>query len=241
MSSPITARTVGLDLAEPLASADMTACLERGRRTVTFHLGGAGTLYRNPYRQAWIRVAENKPWSGEVDWVTTERRPPGDSYLNESFTERAREALRDVLVPAINRYGFDRLWTDLFSVVSRYRDSGIADELDRRAAWWRQRDALAQMVEDGATTYVPVKQEPYGREKTVAVVDAHRRSWAAVIAEVRLQGDLVGWLTKDGEIVPPDDLLHDRPLPAKQDVGAVDDGGQNDDDLAAWLAGKEVS
>jgi hypothetical protein len=75
----------------------------------------------------------------------------------------------------------------------------------------------------------------------VAVVDAHRRSWAAVIAEVRLQGDLVGWLTKDGEIVPPDDLLHDRPLPAKQDVGAVDDGGQNDDDLAAWLAGKEVS
>ena len=197
-----------LGLAEPFASATVTAGIERRRRTVTFTLTEPGTLYRNAYERAWLEVSESDTWSGEATWVSATRRPPGATWAREPFTGKAREALRALLLPAVNRYGFGCLWAETFTARSAYRGcSEMAAEADRMARWWRDRDDLQHLVADGAVVYVPVGMDAYRRrqEHTVMTVEVDRRvSFEPVVAEVLAGGERVGWLTAKGAVVPDD-------------------------------------
>jgi hypothetical protein len=237
-----TPTSVGLALDGPLAAAHLSARMERGRRAVRFELAEPGNLYRNAYERAWLDIEETDTWSGEVRWVSTERVLPGGDWARERFTNKGREAIQAVLVPAVNRYGFDRLWTELFTT-ARHRGgdcAAMADECERRAAWWKARETLQQMAADGLAAFVPIQREQWGREQTVATVGPdHRHDWAPVVAQVWALGEQVGWMTRGGQLMPDEAILRDD-RPGLSSAGATTTP-DDDEALLSWLADGAVT
>lgn len=199
-------------LPESLAAVvgDAWTSFSYGKRHIGWTLPEPGNLFRNAYVMAWIEVSETEPWSGEVRYLHATRRVSAD-YARESWTEKGREALSAELLPAINRYGFGRLWEEL------HRQKGNAADVEEtcerqaqlaedRAAWWRDRAIVETWWREGRLTARGTPRTDYRERERVAFVPAvHSTSERRIIAaDLTLDGQLlpVAWMLDNGEVVP---------------------------------------
>ncbi len=198
-------------LPEPFASADMGAHTEHGRREVTWNIAGPGELFRNGYERCWVDIRERDPWKGEPLWLSASRRPAGhESWGRCPFTDKGRQALHDLLVPLVSRYGFSRLWLELHR---RKGDSGSLQQMrraEREAQWWEMRSDLHRMHADGLVEFRPVPETPLGQHPptSMPVLSGHGRpDYEHPAAEALVDGERVGWMTVRGNLVPDRTIL----------------------------------
>lgn len=214
--------TAGPDLPPELAPNEDTggnpfgAYIRHGRRSVSwrFHHHDGHELYRNAAAWAWFTVAELRPFTGEPLSVQSERRMLDHGPL-EPFTDAAQRRIDEAVLPAVARYGFDRWWRDLHAGTVDARSYATARDDAHRAAAWH--DDLIELRATYATGLVDIRPLPAGMATTTAERDARRRSIiehgttrvtvTEVMAELRLDGDLIGWLTTAGDPIPLDDKL----------------------------------
>lgn len=201
-----------LTLPAPLAGEPVGGYVQHGYRYLSWGPLPAGEYARNRWAMAWVEVREDRPWKGEPLWLTAYRRPPGHSLTRVPFTDKGRAALHAEVVPAIARYGFDRLWAEARSTRSAVElAERNASDARVEAAWFDAKATVESMLADGMVEFRPV-EGPDGRPLTVRVVKAHsqqRRTWDFVAAEALVAGERVGWVTREGDVVPEDTMLRE--------------------------------
>lgn len=199
---------IGADikLPAPFDTWKLDAHIERGRRKICLDSPEPGSIYRNPYERAHLFVAEEAPWSGECRWVWSERITSKESYVRHPFTDKAREAMRAAILPPLHRYGFDRLWNELWSPYHESFDREIA-VAKASVKWWEDRADLTNMHAAGLAEFKPVEHDWTRHPKQVRTLGAHNGrdwDWAHVTAEVWVAGQHAGWLTDGGRLIPFD-------------------------------------
>lgn len=206
---PVT--TPALVVPAPFDTAPMAAHVEHGRRKVEWTLEASGELHRNRYVRAWVEVRETEPWRGDRLALSATRRPTdGSSWARVGFTPAACHRLHEVLVPAVARYGFNRLWAGLHGARARPDEARRgADAARAEAAWWDTKADLSEMHAAGAIELRPLGPEFGPREFTqeVACQYGDRRKREPVAAEAHLNGGRVGWVTRRGELIPDQSIL----------------------------------
>ena len=209
----MTATTVlGFAAPAPLdAATSVGAWTEYGRRKVSWSIIAPGVFARNNFAMAWIEVVEDVPFRGEPLSVRAQRRIDEHSP-RESFADTARTRLVEAIVPAVARYGFDRLWTEVHR--GRHRPSGSGRAVARAEAvlaWHRNQVTLVEMHADGLVTFDRVgfhegtawtttQRDSPGLQR--AVDHDGRVGWQAVIARAVANGEHVGWLDGHTRLIP---------------------------------------
>jgi hypothetical protein len=184
-----------------------------GKRQLSWSIDQPGEIARNQFAYAWFDVTEREPWKGEPLWLSATRRMPTDTTARTSFTDKGREAVAALVLPVIARYGFTRAWIDAHGQRGNpAADRDAADEARRHAAWWTQKAELAEWHAEGLLSFRPVDPDPKSyasRYPTVKVVPRwHGGSpWEEVTAEALMDGERVGWITKDAQLVPDQSIL----------------------------------
>lgn len=187
---------------------DFGAWITYGKRKVAFSvIDQPGVFARNQYQSMWVDIEEREPWRGEPLWVSPSRRPPGTSFAREPFTEPARKAMSDLLLPVVARYGFDRWWTELHQGSKRMAANEQAlEDAVAIVDWWRRRNELAEMWSMGLLSARPIVRDTYRRGPMVTQLRTYGRgtdsNLVAPVAELWADGGQVGWLTEDSEVVP---------------------------------------
>jgi hypothetical protein len=200
----------------PLDQAtDVGAWVNSGRRQIVWTILTPGTFARNGFAMAWVTVTEELPFRGEPLTVTAERRVDGDGPRGW-FTEAGMKALRATVLPAVARYGFDRLWTEL----NRNRHGADVDrtirEAEAKLVWYRDRKALVEMHEAGLVTFdrqgfheglatTVAERDTPGIQRTVEYEG--RLGWTHVMARAVVDGEQVGWMDTGGGLIPMGDVL----------------------------------
>ena len=172
------------------------------------------TIFRNQLTWAHVQVAEREAWRGEPLHLSAQRRQ-GSSYVRDSFTAAGRDAMEADLIPRIARYGFDRLWNEMQS--ASCRDGSSADrarraqaEAERVARWHADTAVVIDLLGDGQLDVrgIPPRTAHTTTERDarrVAYVDASGRPAVGEhIADLYLDGELVGHLLPDGTPIPLD-------------------------------------
>lgn len=199
-----------IELPAPYADATATASTQHWRRRVSWTLYEPGELHRNKYAYAWVEVAEREPWKGEPLRVIAQRRLTANGQRS-GFTDLATKAIAAELLPIIQRYGFTRLWLETRQAKA-YREinaaTGNAERLTRETAWWKQKAELAELEADGVLDFRPIVPPPGERLERIENLDSTGRyDQSRKAAEARCMGELVGYMTDTGELLPPDDVL----------------------------------
>lgn len=199
-----------LALPAPLTGEPVGGYVQYSHRYLSWGPLPAGEYARNRWDMAWVEVREDRPWKGEPLWLTAYRRPPGHGISRVPFTDKGRDTLHAEVVPVIARYGFDRLWTEARGASAAV---GVAERNARdarvEAAWFDAKATVQSMLADGLVEFRPAAGAN-GRPLTVRVVNPHspqRRTWDFVAAEALVAGERVGWVTRDGDVVPEDTML----------------------------------
>lgn len=205
--------TETLRLPDYLADASQGAWVEYTKRTVTFQLLLPGRIYRNDFDTAYFAVREQTPWRGEpLSLITAQRTQKRNGGSRESFTGAACDRIREDLVPTIARYGFDRLWQEL------YRDRMLANadkreqdaaERQRIADWWRQLGYLHDVIAIGVAQLRPRPPvDPTKHAQRVPVLQRDMRpTYETVACDIYVEGELVGYFTTGGTAVPLPSVL----------------------------------
>lgn len=192
---------------DPFADLVPVAHLSRGRRAISWTVVNPGTVHRCRFDTLWVTIEERQPWRGEPLWLSVARRVGQKG--REPLTEKARSALESELVPAVARYGFDALWSELHRAGISRCDDRLLAEAQARLVWEETRRDLVDMYRSGMLDTKPVSRDPSVRWPTVTVVDGqHRRVRADVAASLVADHTQVGWLTVNGAVVPLDDILN---------------------------------
>ncbi len=208
--------TAAVRLPDYLASAPAGASVQHRRRYIYWTLTEPGRIHRNDFHWAHLTVTERTPWSGEPLWLGAGRRSSASSAVRQSFTDMARAAMHAEIVPAVARYGFDRLWTELTRTPTTYRSPATAraeaDEAARTAEWWRLKAELVEMHQAGVVEFeaVPQDETRYGqRGHMVRVARAHQSRFTTEYPAARalVDGVQVGWVLDTADLVPLDDVL----------------------------------
>jgi hypothetical protein len=203
---------VPLTLPAPFASLPAGAWTQYGRRYVSLGpLDEPGRLHRNDYEIAWFEVYESSPWSGEARHVhASRRRPNAASIVRVPFTDAGTRSIERTVLPVVNRYGFHRWWTEILAGRND-REASTAlvrsADLDNRARWHRDRSELWSLLGEGLLDLVAVPPARRGRdERRVLALDPadDRPRWETVEAEALLAGEVVGYYTREGKLVPLD-------------------------------------
>jgi hypothetical protein len=151
---------------------------------------------------------EQVAWKGEPLRVTATRRVGSD--WRRPFTAAGRKAVEALLLPPVAKYGFDRLWLETFARKDTERAAALHVAQKRKEAeWWSMVGDLAAMLREGVLEFRPWKDAEGRRAMTVPVLTSHTShlSWKEVAAEAVLDGERVGWMTRDGDLVPPLGIL----------------------------------
>jgi hypothetical protein len=214
LTATTTARPTGADVGfpAPFDAGALDAVLSHGQRKIVLVVESdtPARVFHNAYDRIIVTFhEEGQLWSGECRWIWVERHVPGTtSYVTTGFTDKGRKATMAALVPVLNRYGFDRLWRELFDPRSRYDDhQGRARLLRAMADWHVEREELEAMHAEGRVELQPYRPEGYGREYKIRVPTRWGNSdwdWQDVVAKALIDGEHVGWLTKGGDLVPDD-------------------------------------
>lgn len=159
---------------------------------------------------AWFVVEETRVHANEADRAYGHRRITYDGP-RESFTEAAAKRIRTDLLAAVNRYGFDRLWTELHRNGDDTRTNiALANaEKARKAAVWFERQAC--LIELRCiVTIEPLPQGIGHRPPVQRIATPHQPygdGYATVIAKLTIDGEHVGWLTNEYVMIPDEGLL----------------------------------
>lgn len=208
MSTAVVERA--LELPEPFTGIEPGAWTGYGKRKLTFQLTEPGRFARNDYDTLYVEVIEQRPFTGEPLYVTAQRTQARNGHHRQALTDAAHKALGAALLPPIARYGFSRAWLDAYARRMAKEASGAAWEQRRLAAerrWWADYATLTQMMADGIVELVPIEVAPHERRPTVTKLPTygHRPpSYESIYAEARVDGELVGYMTSEGSLVPPD-------------------------------------
>lgn len=199
---------VGTEFHEPdfLTGFERASIFEHSRRVISWSTMKPGEILRNSFQAAWVEVWEMEQWKGEPLWLGASRRTSNSSYVRSGFTDRARKTLHEVIVPAVARHGFGRLWEQGFDPVKGYSDRQL-DEAEKYLLWCQQRRELEELFREGMIELRPVSRQANGRtHQQVSVYHGIRTngSLQSVSAEARLDGEQIGWLTDRGVLVPLD-------------------------------------
>lgn len=181
---------------------DLGAHVAHGRRQITWRLNDAGTIHRNAFTMAWFEVYESTAWAGRDLWFSALRRI--NDGPREGFTDAARRALADAVVPVIERYGFDRAWLELRAAHTKAEPAQQAAARARAiASWWDDMAWLAGLLADGAVEFVSVTDPMAYDAATRPMVGSEGRVVRArVAAQAFHAGEHVGWMTVDGDLIP---------------------------------------
>lgn len=198
--------TVTFQLPAPFDQiVELGAQLDRGDRQISWTIREPGKIAGNAFVYAWFDVTERQPMKGEPLWFAATRRR-GENHMRESFTDKGREHLAAIVLPAIARYGFDRLWTEIHSAASAGVDySGRIAAAEAALAWFRTASDLAEMHGLGLLDFKPPTKRADGRGYRVKVYghDGHT-DYVDVVADAYLGDEKIGYLVRYGEIVPID-------------------------------------
>lgn len=151
------------------------------------------------------------PFRNEPLRLSVERRVEMERP-REGFTDSARSALINTVLPAVARYGFDRLWMELHR--DKARGSHVTRDVERAEAvlrWQRDRETLTQMDADGlvefdrvgfheGTAFTVEQRDSPGLQRAVAYDGTV--CWQRVISRAVVDGDHVGWLDDHGRLIP---------------------------------------
>lgn len=210
--------TETLELPAPLTGCQPGAWISYGKRKLTFQVNEPGRFARNDYASLYVEVIEREPFKGEPLYVTAQRTEARNGYVRRSLTDAAHKALSAALLPAVARYGFSRAWQDAYAHRMAKEPGGAVWEQQRlqaEARWWSQFAELADMMALGLVELVPVERDFTQRTPSVTVlpVYGHRPpSHEAIYAEAHVGGEVVGYLTIEGHLVPPDAELRSSEL-----------------------------
>lgn len=184
------------------------------KRRLTWQLTEPGRIFRNDFTTLYIEVVEQEPWKGEPLYLTTQRTQARNGSGRTNLTDAATRSLSAQILPIVIRYGFSRAWAEAFG--ARMAGSNASIDYERRraqaeATWWQLYADLADMAANGLLDFVPLPTtQTYGREHSID--RAHtpgtmRPRREHPTAEARFQGELVGYMTREGSLLPPDDVL----------------------------------
>lgn len=195
-----------LVLPGPLTGAEPGAWFEYNCRVVSWTVPTPGVWHRNSWVFAWFEVKERNAWYGDALWFGGQRRHGDITSIRTGFTDRGREAMSREVLPVIARYGFDRLWMELRQVkAAAERFDRPIREAEAAVEWWRMKQDLAGWMAAGDLTFEPVRD---AREHRIRVCCSYRQyDYKAAGARAMLDGAHVGWMTRDGELVPKDAIL----------------------------------
>ncbi len=194
-----------------LDGARTSASFEYGRRQVCWQLElpdpETKTLHRCRYMALFVTVSERVAMKGEPLWLRVQRRET-DLSPWKSLTEAASKAASAELLPAVARYGFGRLWDEVHRQSRGYSmpdASTHVAELEAEAAWWRRRGEVQADYLAGMFDVVPVKPANGGSRLPGVSIPYHpheRPRWEHVVADLVLDGEVVGHLTDHAHVVP---------------------------------------
>lgn len=190
------------------------AGIEYGRRSISWTQLEGGKIGGCAYAMLWVTVAEPKMLAGEATELHVQRRVRED-WKREPLTDKARAAVREVMLPAVNRYGFDRLWNESRDPA---RLDGYAVAEKERALRWaafaQGKIELGQMEQAGLVSYRPVPPDPHGRNNSAVLgfESSGRECQLPVLAEAWVDGVHVGWLDDHAYLIPKAPGTDRRPL-----------------------------
>lgn len=213
-----TALSFGLDtrFQQPalLDGARLSAWVEYGRRKLSWTLNrpDGAKIGAAPFVWLWIEVSETAMLSGEPRGCYATRRVT-DSSARDALPPKAAKMLSDLLLDAVARYGFDRLWLETFQtniVGQTARAERNIALCKARAEWWERTAEIARMFADGALTMRPAGNDDRGRGHRIGVVaDNGQFETRSVVAQLWLGDEHVGWLDDSTNALPHDlDYLH---------------------------------
>lgn len=204
------APTLLQELPTLLEHAELGAWIEYGKRQLTWTVKEQGEWFRNKFEMAWIDVNEQAPFRGEPLSLIAQRRTVGD-LGRVGFTANARAQLAKLVLPAVARAGFDRLWNEQRArQVQPARSYNAAEEAAALVRWWRAREDLERMQADGMVEFRPIEHDHNHRRPTTLMPSPGTIQHLIrqdVIAEAWTRGEHVGWMTSGGDLVPDGESL----------------------------------
>lgn len=217
----MTTLTVGLELPAPFDAASRGAWVEYGKRKLTLFITEPGRFARNDFTTLYIEVVERLPYKGEPLYVHGHRTEARNGHARRPITDAAARAATEALLPPIQRYGFSRAWADAYAARCAKEAEGSAWEVARaqaEASWWAQQRDLSQMMADGLLELRPtaetlavetrLNRDDLRRLHITRLASYGQQPYHERIAAEALLGDeVVGYMTNEGHLVPPDDVL----------------------------------
>lgn len=186
------------------------------RRSISWCIGDLqGPIlmaHRCRYNRAHIEVNEGNPgasgWAGEATRVHATRTVVTPSVDERGpFTDKARTAIEHEVLGPINRYGFDRLWQQVYRGTHRAdADAAVlgAARLRERATWWDECSEVRTMVENSVGAIEHIRSadlDGYGRHPTCRPPAPYRGA-EEIAAYVVVDGERVGVMVMSGDVFP---------------------------------------
>lgn len=197
------------NLPEYLEDITPVASTEYSCRAISWTLTEPGSLYRNTYTYAWLRVRESSGWTGERLYLSPSRRITEGSYSRQPFTDAARTKMQAEILPCLAR-NFGEIWLELSRATTRYsnpeQSQSEAKSLRDAAEWWDRRAELIEMHTLAMLEFKPMSATNIDARRPLQVQCLHshnqRSTYEVPAAAAYLEGEQVGWMLTNGELVP---------------------------------------